>query len=146
MSDIDTGYDAGHDGGDVDYGHFQNAQEHDGLDQLHQAQGHEADYNNQFGVYEQDHAAAEHTDFSQGHHQEVDTPYGAHSESDDYTNYNHDAAEQDHVFAAEGSEASHESDNSELDALQERFDAAFASGTELHSHGGDAAALGVASN
>ena len=54
MSDIDTGYD----GNDVDYGHYEAGQEHDALDQLHQEQGHEADYNNQFNVYEQDHAAA----------------------------------------------------------------------------------------
>src|ERR1041384_3224533 len=114
MSDIDTGYD----GNDVDYGHYEAGQEHDALDQLHQEQGHEADYNNQFNVYEQDHSAAESTQFAQGHHVEIDNPAGAHYESDDYTNFNHDAVEQDHVFAAEGSESSHEADNSELDALQ----------------------------
>jgi hypothetical protein len=117
---------------DIDYGHYEAGQEHDGLDQLHQEQAHESDYNGQFNVYENDHAAAEHTDFAQGHHEQYDNPAGAHYESDDYTTYNHDAAETDHVFAAEGSESSHEADHSQLDALQERFDAAFASGTEYH--------------
>src|SRR5258705_9726122 len=69
MSDIDSGYDGG---GDVDYGHYQAGQEHGELDQLHQASGSEADYNNQFAVYEQDHAAAESTSFDQGHHVEYD--------------------------------------------------------------------------
>jgi hypothetical protein len=145
MSDLDTGYDAGHEGGDVDYGHFQAGQEHEGLDQLHQAHGSEADYNNQFGVYEQDHASAESTEFSQGQHVEYDAPSTAHYEQDNFTHYNHDAAETDHVFAAEGSENSHQADSSELDALAQRFDASFASGTELHADGGSAG-LGVASN
>ena len=56
MSDVDTGYDGG---GDVDYGHYEAGQEHDALDQLHQASGHEADASSQYGVYEADHHAAE---------------------------------------------------------------------------------------
>jgi hypothetical protein len=144
MSDTDTGYDAGHEGGgDVDYGHYQAGQEHDALDQLHQAHGSEADYNNQFGVYEQDHASAESTEFSQGQHVEYDAPSTAHYEQDNFTSYNHDAAETDHVFAAEGSESSHQAEFSELDALQQRFDGAFAEGTELHGGAGE---LGVASS
>ncbi|GAA4253982.1 hypothetical protein [Dactylosporangium darangshiense] len=139
MSDFDAG-DSGH---DVDYGHFESGQEHDGLDQLHQAHGSEADYNSQFGQYEQDHHAAESTDFSQGHHVEYDQAPAQHFESDDYTNYSHDASVDDHVFAAEGSENSHQAEFGELDALQQRFDATFAEGTEFH--GGDAG-LGVASN
>ena len=134
MSDIDTGYDGG---SDVDYGHYQAGQEHDALDQLHQANGSEADYNSQFGVYEQDHHAAESTDFAQGHHVEYDAPTTGHYESDDYTDYSHDASVDDHVFAAEGSESSHQAEFSELDALSKRFDAGFAQGTEFH---------GVASN
>ncbi|WP_271190376.1 hypothetical protein, partial [Dactylosporangium matsuzakiense] len=64
-------------------------------------------------------------------------------ESDDFTNYSHDASVDDHVFAAEGSESSHQAEFSELDALQQRFDGAFASGTEFHGGEGQ---LGVASN
>jgi len=136
MSDYETG-DPGYDGGnDVDYGHYQAGQEHDALDQLHQAQGSEADHNSQFGVYEQDHHAAESTDFAQGHHVEVDQPSTAHYESDDYTTYNHDASVDDHVFAAEGSESSHQAEFSELDALSKRFDAEFAEGTQYHADGG----------
>ncbi|WP_432835635.1 hypothetical protein [Dactylosporangium sp. CA-092794] len=139
MSDVDTGGygDTGH---DVDYGHYEQGQEHDALDQLHQAQGHEADYNNQYGVYEADHHAAENTDFSQGHHVEYDAPASVHYEADDYTNYSHNAEVDDHVFAAEGSEHAHEADFSELDALQHRFDAAFAEGTEYHGGAGEIAA------
>ncbi|MFI5916225.1 hypothetical protein [Dactylosporangium sp. NPDC051541] len=137
MSDYDTG-DTGYDGGhEVDYGQYSAGQEHDALDQLHQANGSEADYNNQFNVYENDHHAAESTDFAQGNHVEVDQPYGAHYEQDNYTNFSHDASEDDHVFAAEGSESSHQAEFSELDALQQRFDGAFAHGTEYHAEGGE---------
>jgi hypothetical protein len=141
MSDYegtDTGYDGGH---DVDYNQYQAGQEHGELDQLHQASGSEADYNNQFAVYEQDHAAAENTSFDQGHHVEYDNPNGAHYEEQDYTSYDHSAAETDHVFAAEGSESSHQAEFSNLDALRQQFDTAFASGTEYH---GGEAALGAA--
>ncbi|WP_432972832.1 hypothetical protein [Dactylosporangium sp. CA-233914] len=139
MSDFDAG-DTGH---DVDYGHYEAGQEHDALDQLHQAHGSEADAHSQFGVYENDHHAQESTDFSQGHHVEYDQPAAVHFESDDYTNYSHDASVDDHTFAAEGSESSHQAEFGELDALQSRFDAAFTEGTELHSGGGEPH-LGVA--
>ena len=141
MSDFDAG-DSGH---DVDYGHYEQGQEHDGLDQLHQAHGSEADYNSQFGQYEADHHAAESTDFSQGHHVEYDQAPAVHYEASDYTDYSHDATQDDHVFAAEGSEHAHQAEFGELDALQQRFDATFAEGTEFHGEGG-AAGLGVASN
>src|SRR3954447_23163420 len=120
-----------YDGADpgADYGHVETGQEHESLDQLHQAQGSEADYNNQFGVFEQDHASAEHTAFDQGHHVESDSAAGAHYEEDDFTSYDHDAAETDHVFAAEGSEQSHQAEFSELDALQHQLDAAFSETT-----------------
>ena len=138
MSDYDTG-DTGYDGGhEVDYGQYSAGEEHGALDQLHQASGSEADYDNQFKVYEADHHAAESTDFAQGNHTEVDQPYGGHYENDNYTTYSHDASEDDHVFAAEGSESSHQAQFSELDALQQRFDAAFVEGTEYHAGGGEA--------
>ncbi|WP_433082713.1 hypothetical protein ACQP1P_02495 [Dactylosporangium sp. CA-052675] len=114
---------------DVDYGQYEVGQESGELDQLHQAEGSEADYNSQFGVYEQDHSAAESTDFSQGHHVEYDAPGAVHYESDDYTNYSHDASVDDHVFAAEGSESSHQAQFAELDMLKERFATGFESGT-----------------
>jgi len=139
MSDIE-GYDGG---GDVDYGHYEAGQEHDGLDQLHQASGSEADHNSQFGVYENDHAAAESTSLDQGHHVEYDNPAGAHYEESDFTSYDHNAAEQDHVFAAEGSESSHQAEFNELDALRQELDTSFASGTEFHGGAGD---ISVASN
>ena len=119
----DTGYDGG------DYGHYEAGQEHESLDQLHQVDASEADYNNQFNVYEQDHASAENTSFDQGHHVEYSDPNGAHYEESDFTSYDHSAAETDHVFAAEGSENYSASEFHELDALQARFDAAFAEGT-----------------
>ncbi|WP_432985556.1 hypothetical protein [Dactylosporangium sp. CA-233914] len=139
MSDFDAG-DTGH---DVDYGHYEAGQEHQGLDQLHQAHGSEADYNNQFGVYENDHHAQESTDFSQGHHVEYDQPAAVHFESDDFTNYSHDASVDDHVFVAEGSENAHQAEFGELDALQSRFDSAFAEGTQVHGGEGQ---FGVAGN
>nr|BFE66186.1 hypothetical protein GCM10020063_107120 [Dactylosporangium thailandense] len=143
MSDFETG-DTG-----ADYGHYEAGQESGELEQLHQAQGSEADAQSQFGVYEQDHHTAESTDFSQGHHVEYDAPAAVHYESDDYTNYSHDATSDDHVFAAEGSESSHQAEFSELSALQEKFDAAFAQGTEVHQQGvagAGSAELGASEN
>src|SRR3954466_10086346 len=142
MSDVDTGYDGG---GDVDYGHIEAGQEHDALDQLHQAHGSEADAQSQYGVYENDHHAAESTDFAPGHHVGYDQPAAVHYESDDYTNASHNATEDDHVFAAEGSESSHQAEFGELDALQQRFDASFAEGTEFHADGGSAGISAVSS-
>ncbi|WP_433204648.1 hypothetical protein ACQP00_36320 [Dactylosporangium sp. CS-047395] len=140
MSDIDS-YDGGDTGHDVDYGQYSAGQEHDALDQLHQAQGSEHDAQSQFGVFENDHHAQESTDYSTGQHVEYDQPAAVHYSSDNFTNYSHDASEDDHVFAAEGSESSHSAEFSELDALQQRFDASFAEGTELHAGEGH---LGVA--
>lgn len=135
MSDFDTG---------ADYGHVEAGQEHESLDQLHQVDANEADHNSQFGVYGQDHAAAESTSFDQGHHVAFENPAGAHYEESDFTSYDHNSAEADHVFAAEGAESSHASEFSQLDALQHQLDASFASATELHTDG--AGELGVASN
>jgi hypothetical protein len=129
MSDYgDTGYD----GGDS-YGHYEAGQEHENLDQLHQASGSEQDYASQFGVYEADHASAENTSFDQGHQVQYDSPDGGHYEESDYTSYDHSAAETDHVFAAEGSEQYHASEWNELDALHHQLDTAFASATELNT-------------
>ncbi|MEV8514739.1 hypothetical protein [Dactylosporangium sp. NPDC051484] len=142
MSDFETG-DTG-----TDYGHYEAGQQSSELDQLHQAQGSEADYNSQFGVYEQDHHAAESTDFSTGRHVEFDQPGGVHYESTDFTNYSHSAEVDDHVFAAEGSENSHQAAFSELDALQQKLGTAFAQGTEFRSGitgAGGAGELGPAS-
>jgi len=143
MSDYETG-DAGYDGGNDTYANYEAGEQHEALDQLHQVNASETDYNNQFNVYEQDHAAAENTSFDQGHHVEYSNPSGEHYEESDYTSYDHSAAEADHVFAAEGSESSHTAEYSQLDALQARLDSAFASATEIN--GGGTAELGVASN
>jgi hypothetical protein len=115
----------------ADYGHYEAGQESAELDQMHQAAGSEADAQSQFGVYENDHHAQESTDFSQGHHVEYDQPAAVHFESDDYTNYSHNASVDDHVFAAEGEQESHAAQFSELSALEEKFDAAFAQGTAI---------------
>ncbi|MET7424751.1 hypothetical protein [Dactylosporangium sp. NPDC005555] len=122
----DTGYDGG-----ADYGHYEAGQEHESLDQLHQAAGSEQNYDSQFGVYEADHASAENTSFDQGHHVEYSDPNGTHYEESDYTSYDHSAAETDHVFAAEGSESYSASEWSQLDALQHQLDTAFASATQI---------------
>jgi hypothetical protein len=140
MSDFDAGYDGG---SDVDYGHFSAGQEHDALDQVHQANGSEYDAQSQFGVFENDHHAAESTDFSTGQHVEYDQPAGVHYESTDFTNYSHDASEDDHVFAAEGSDSTHAAEYGELDALSQRFDSAFVEGTQFHAGEGQ---FGVAAN
>ena len=142
MSDIDT---TGYGDHDVDFGHYQEGQEHDALNQLHQAQGHEQDYDSQYGVYEADHHAAENDEFATGHHVQFESPHQGSYEETDFTNASHSAEVDDHVFAAEGSEHAHEADFSQLDALSQRFDGAFAEGTEFSSHEGGGH-LGVASN
>ena len=124
--------DMGYDGGDS-YGHYEAGQEHESLDQLHQASGSEQDYASQFGVYEADHASAESTSFDQGHHVEYSDPSGAHYEESDYTSYDHSEAETDHVFAAEGSEQYHAAEWNELDVLHAQLDSAFASATEINT-------------
>ncbi|WP_433606095.1 hypothetical protein ACQP2P_29140 [Dactylosporangium sp. CA-139114] len=145
MSDYDmgdTGYgDSGH---DVDFGHYEAGQEQGSLDQMHHAAGSETDASSQFGVYEEGHHDTDSTDFSQGHHVEYDAPAAVHYESDDYTNYSHDATSDDHVFAAEGSENAHQAQFSELDQLENSFGKSFVDGTEFHSAGGGQ--FGVAAN
>jgi hypothetical protein len=112
-----------------EYGEIETGQEHAEVEQLHEVSGSEADYNNQFAVYEQDHAAAESTSFDQGHHVEYTDPNGAHYEESDYTSYDHSAAETDHIFAAEGSESASSSEFSQIDALRAQLDTAFAQAT-----------------
>ena len=136
MSDFDTG---------ADYGHVEAGQEHESLDQLHQVNASEADYNNQFNVYEQDHASAENTSFDQGHHVEYSDPSGAHYEESDFTSYDHSAAETDHVFAAEGSESSHTAEYSPARRPAGPAGHRVRLGHRDHT-GGGAAELGVASN
>ncbi|MEV6924325.1 hypothetical protein AB0M46_07440 [Dactylosporangium sp. NPDC051485] len=137
MSDaIETG-DTG-----TDYGHYEAGQESAQLDQLHQVQGSEADAQSQFGVYENDHHAQESTNYQHGTHVEFDQTPAVHYEADEYTNFSHSASEDDHVFAAEGSQSSHQAEFSQLDALEQRLDAAFARGTVLQT-GGDAGAAEI---
>ncbi|WP_327004087.1 hypothetical protein OHA72_55085 [Dactylosporangium sp. NBC_01737] len=112
-----------------EYGEIETGEQHESVDQLHQVDASEQDYQSQFGVYEQDHAAAESTSFDQGHHVEYSNPNGEHYEESDYTSYDHSAAETDHVFAAEGSESASSSEFHELDALRAQLDSAFAQAT-----------------
>ena len=119
-----------YDGG-FDYDHAEAGQQHETLDQLHQASGSQEDYNSTFGVYEADHASAENTEFQQGHQVEYTDPNGAHYAESDFTNYSHSEAETDHVFAAEGSEHYSASEWNQLDALHHELDTAFASATQI---------------
>ena len=112
-----------------EYGEFETGEQHEALDQVHEVDASEQDYQSQFGVYEQDHASAENTSFDQGPHGEYTNPSGEHYEESDFTSYDHSEAEADHIFAAEGSESASSSEFHQLDALQARFDAAFAEGT-----------------
>ncbi|MGI5180183.1 hypothetical protein ACQEVZ_28045 [Dactylosporangium sp. CA-152071] len=112
-----------------EYGEFETGDQHESLDQMHEVDASENNYDSQFGVYEQDHASAENTSFDQGHHMSYTTPAGAQYEESDYTSYDHSAAETDHTFAAEGSESASSSEFHELEALQARLDATFAEGT-----------------
>ena len=128
----------------ADYGHVETGEQHESLDQLHQIDASQEDYQSQFGVYEADHASAESTSFDQGHHVEYTGADGSHYEESDFTSYDHSAAETDHVFAAEGSESYSASEFHQLDALQARLDSAFASATQIST--GGPAELGIASN
>ncbi|MEV4516965.1 hypothetical protein AB0K00_49435 [Dactylosporangium sp. NPDC049525] len=112
-----------------EYGEIETGEQHESLDQLHQVDASEQDYQSQFGVYEQDHASAESTSFDQGHHVEYTDPNGGHYEESDFTSYDHSAAETDHVFAAEGSESASSSEFHQLDTLRAQLDTAFAQAT-----------------
>ncbi|WP_432834158.1 hypothetical protein [Dactylosporangium sp. CA-092794] len=114
-----------------EYGDFSTGHEAGELEQLHQESGSEQDYNSQFGVYAQDHSAAESTDFETGRHVEVTGADGSHYESTDFTNYSHDTEESDSVFAAQGSESAHFSEYSGLDALRAQFETDFTQATHL---------------
>ncbi|WP_433074220.1 hypothetical protein ACQP1P_26985 [Dactylosporangium sp. CA-052675] len=138
-------FDGGQEPGGVDYGHFETGQESGALDQLHQASGGERDYESQFGVYGEDHSAAESTDFQTGQHVEFEGADGSRYESTDFTNYSNDSQTSDSVFAAEGGESAHSADFSRLDALQARFGGAFAEGTQLSAGPGDSG-LSIASS
>ncbi|GAA2598878.1 hypothetical protein GCM10010399_31850 [Dactylosporangium fulvum] len=133
MSDIET-YEGGN---EVEYADYSAGQEHGQLDQLHQASGSEYSRNEDFNVYEQDHAAAENTSFQQGHSVQWTDGNGASYSETDYTNYNHSAAETDHIFAASGSQSVEASEWSEFDALRERFDTAFVDATEFRGGAGE---------
>ncbi|MDG6107162.1 hypothetical protein Daura_32500 [Dactylosporangium aurantiacum] len=124
--------DTGYDGGDS-YGHYDEGQDHQSLDQLHQIDASQENYDSQFGVYEADHNSAEATSFDQGHSVEFTGADGSHYAEQDFTSYDHSAAESDHVFAAEGSESYDASEYHQLDALQARLDSAFASATEINT-------------
>ena len=112
-----------------EYGEFETGEQHESVDQLHQVDATEQDYQSQFGVYEQDHAAAESTSFDQGHQVEYTGADGSHYAESDFTSYDHSAAEADHVFAAEGSESASYSEFSQIDALRAQLDTAFAQAT-----------------
>ncbi|GAA4261740.1 hypothetical protein GCM10022255_095590 [Dactylosporangium darangshiense] len=114
-----------------EYGDFSMGHESGELEQLHQEAGSEQDYNSQFGVFAQDHSAAESTDFETGKHVEFTGADGSHYESTDYTNYSNDSEESDSVFAAQGSESSHFAEYSQLDALRAQFESNFAEGTQI---------------
>jgi hypothetical protein len=124
-----------YDGGDggAEYGHVETGQEHEALDQLHQVDASESNYDSQFNVYEQDHAAAESTSFDQGHQVQYTGADGSSYSESDFTSYDHAAAESDHVFAAEGSESASSSEFHQLDALQARLDSAFAEATHIET-------------
>ncbi|MET7398492.1 hypothetical protein ABZS66_33900 [Dactylosporangium sp. NPDC005572] len=127
---------------DVEYGNYEASADSGELEQLHTAEGSEADYQSDFNVYEQDTVSAESTDFQQGSSVEFDSPDGTHYEEQNFTNYSNDSYDSNHVFAAEGSESSHEAQFSELDALRQQFASNSEAGTVFQ---GDAGELGAAS-
>ncbi|MEU7865635.1 hypothetical protein [Dactylosporangium sp. NPDC049140] len=112
-----------------EYGDYSMGHESGELEQVHQEAGSEQDYNSQFGVFAQDHSAAESTDFETGRSVEYTGADGSHFESSDYTSYSNDSQESDSVFAAQGSESSHFAEFSGLDALKAQFETNFAEGT-----------------
>ncbi|GAA3234433.1 hypothetical protein ACFO1B_23980 [Dactylosporangium siamense] len=127
-----------------EYGEFNTGYESGDVEQLHTEAGSEQDYQSDFGVYSQDSASAESTDFETGKHVEYEGADGSRYESTDYTSYSHDEAETNSVFAAEGNEQYSASEFSSLDALRAQFESAFAEGTQI-SDGGQAG-LSIASN
>jgi hypothetical protein len=118
MSDFDGGYD-GHDAGDTSYdsAHQDAALDHD------QAQyGSEHDANADHDAYGQEHNAETDEHFANGHHVEADTPQSHYSETD-FTNADAHAQESDASFGEHDASNEHDANFSELEHLQEQFQA-----------------------
>ena len=129
---------------DVEYADYSAGNEHESLNELHQDDNAVAEHDSQFGVYDNEHHQAEATDFTQFHQEQVHAPaYDA--TSTDFVNYSNESSVDDVTHIAEGSEHDFNAESSSLDALQARFDSAFAEGTEYHGHAGGAE-LGPASS
>jgi hypothetical protein len=88
-----------------DFGDIDTGQEHASLEAVHEGQGHELDHQSQFGVLEHDHQSYEHDEFEHLKHIEYTDAAGNHYEVTEYTHYEHTEVEQDHTFAAYGSES-----------------------------------------
>ncbi|MFF5235432.1 hypothetical protein, partial [Dactylosporangium sp. NPDC000521] len=88
MSEWDSGDhgDQGYDGG-TDYGHVEAGADHESLNQLHEVNAADSNYDSNFGVYEQDSASAESTSFDQGHEVSYSTPAGVEYHESDFTSY-----------------------------------------------------------
>ena len=124
-----------------EYGEFETGYESGDVEQLHTEAGSEQDYQSDFGVYSQDSASAESTDFETGKHVEYEGADGSRYESTDYTSYSHDEASADSAFAAEGSEQSSATEFSSIDTLRAQFESAFAEGTQITDGGGHGPAI-----
>ena len=80
-------------------------EDHAFLEVVDQNQGHELDYQSQYGILEQDHRSYEHEEFENVKHIEYTDAAGNHYEVTEYTHYEHTEVEEDHTLMAYGQES-----------------------------------------
>ncbi|WP_432827029.1 hypothetical protein [Dactylosporangium sp. CA-092794] len=102
-----------------EYGDFDAGQEHASLEAVHEDQGAELDHQSQYGILEQDHHSVEHEEFEQLKHIEYTDAAGNHYEVTEYTHYEHTEIEDEHTFAAYGSESDGQAGFGEADHASE---------------------------
>jgi hypothetical protein len=88
-----------------EYGEIDTGQEHASLEAVHEGQGAELDHQSQYGILEHDHHSFEHEEFENLKHIEYTDAAGNHYEVTEYTHYEHTEVEDEHTFAAYGSQS-----------------------------------------
>src|SRR5215469_15881926 len=99
-----------------EYGDIDAGQEHASLEAVHEGHGAELDHQSQYGILERDHHSFEHEEFENLKHIEFTDAAGNHYEVTEYTHYEHTEVEDEHTFAAYGSESDSQAGFGEADA------------------------------
>lgn len=113
--------------------HEDAGQEHASLEAAHEGYGNEHDHQQAYGILERDHHSVEHEEFENLKHIEYTDAAGNHYEITEYTHYEHTEVEDDHTFAAYGSESDSNAGFGEADSLDSEGSAGFGSASAISS-------------